>query len=94
MARRGAAAGVAGRGPVLVGIFGKPVKLATGDSVVADESYVRESILNPAARVVAGYQPVMPTYQGQVSEEQLISLVAYIKSLQLPAAATAGGGAR
>ena len=84
----------AGRGPVLVGIFGKPVKLATGDSVVADESYVRESILNPAARVVAGYQPVMPTYQGQVSEEQLIALVAYVKSLQLPAAAMAGGGAR
>ncbi len=84
----------AGRGPVLVGIFGKPVKLAGGESVVADESYVRESILNPAARVVAGYQPVMPTYQGQVSEEQLIALVAYIKSLQLPAVAMAGGGAR
>jgi len=84
----------AGRGPVLVGIFGKPVKLAMGESTVADESYVRESILNPAARVVAGYQPVMPTYQGQVSEEQLIALVAYIKSLRLPAAVTAGGGAR
>jgi cytochrome c oxidase subunit II len=85
----------AGRGPVLVGIFGKPVKLATGDSVVADETYVRESILNPAARVVAGYQPVMPTYQGQVSEEQLIALVAYVKSLQVPGpAGTAAGGAR
>jgi cytochrome c oxidase subunit 2 len=86
--------GSAGRGPVLVGLFGKPVKLATGQSAVADEAYVRESILNPAARVVAGYQPVMPTYQGQVSEEQVIALVAYIKSLQLPAAATAGGGGR
>ena len=77
----------AGRGPVLVGIFGRPVKLATGDTVVADEAYVRDSILNPAARVVAGYQPVMPTYQGQVSEEQLISLIAYIQSLQVPSEA-------
>jgi len=82
----------AGRGPVLVGIFGKPVKLATGDTVVADESYVRESILNPAARVVAGYQPVMPTYQGQVTEEQLIALVAYVESLQAPAPAAAAAG--
>jgi cytochrome c oxidase subunit 2 len=74
----------AGRGPVLQGIFGRPVRLASGDTVVADEAYVRESIVNPAARVVAGYQPVMPTYQGQVSEEQLIALVAYIESLQVP----------
>ena len=74
----------AGRGPVLVGIFGRPVKLGTGDTVVADEAYVRDSILNPAARVVAGYQPVMPTYQGQASEEQLIALIAYIQSLQVP----------
>jgi cytochrome c oxidase subunit 2 len=74
----------AGRGPVLQGIFGRPVNLASGDTVVADEAYVRESIVNPAARVVAGYQPVMPTYQGQVSEEQLIALVTYIESLQVP----------
>jgi cytochrome c oxidase subunit 2 len=74
-----------GRGPVLLGIFGRPVSLASGDTVVADESYVRESILNPAAHVVAGYQPVMPSYQTQVSEEQLISLIAYIHSLQVPA---------
>jgi cytochrome c oxidase subunit II len=78
----------AGRGPVLAGIFGRPIKLASGDTVVADEAYVRESIVNPAARVVAGYQPVMPTYLGQVSEEQLISLVAYIQSLQVPTEAT------
>jgi cytochrome c oxidase subunit 2 len=77
----------AGRGPVLVGIFGKPVRLGNGDTVVADEAYVRESIVNPAAKVVAGYQPVMPTYQGQVSEEQLIALVAYIQSLQVPSEA-------
>jgi cytochrome c oxidase subunit 2 len=84
----------AGRGPVLQGIFGRPVKLASGDTVVADEAYVRESIVNPAARVVAGYQPVMPTYQGLVSEEQLIALVAYIESLQVPSeAAPASDGA-
>jgi cytochrome c oxidase subunit 2 len=77
----------AGRGPVLDGIFGRPVRLASGDTVVADEAYVRESIVNPAARVVAGYQPVMPTYQGLVSEEQLIALVAYIESLQVPSEA-------
>jgi cytochrome c oxidase subunit 2 len=75
----------AGRGPVLQGIFGRQVHLASGDTVVADEAYVRESIVNPAAKVVAGYQPVMPTFQGQVSEEQLIALVAYIQSLQVPA---------
>jgi cytochrome c oxidase subunit II len=87
----------AGRGPVLVGIFGRPVRLATGDTVVADEAYLRESIVNPAARVVAGYQPVMPTYQGQVSEEQLIALIAYIESLQVPgeaAPAPPGGASR
>jgi cytochrome c oxidase subunit 2 len=74
-----------GRGPALAGIFGREILLSTGDTVVADEAYVRESIVNPAARVVAGYQPVMPTYQGIVSEEQLIALIAYIESLQFPA---------
>jgi cytochrome c oxidase subunit 2 len=74
----------AGRGPVLNGIFGRPVVLASGERVVADEAYVRESILTPTAKVVAGYQPVMPTFMGQVSEEQLIALIAYIESLQIP----------
>jgi cytochrome c oxidase subunit 2 len=84
----------AGRGPVLVGVFGRAVKLASGDTVVADEAYVRESIVSPAAKVVNGYQPVMPTYQGQVSEEQLISLVAFIRSMQIPSgrAPAPGGG--
>jgi len=79
----------AGRGPVLVGIFERPVRLADGGTAVADEAYVRESIVNPAAKVVAGYQPVMPTFQGQVSEEQVIALIAYIRSLQVPPAAGA-----
>ncbi len=75
----------AGRGPLLTGLFGRQVKLASGETVLADEAYIRESIVNPAAKVVAGYQPVMPTFMGQVSEEQLLALVAYIKSLQVPA---------
>jgi len=84
----------AGRGPVLAGIFGRKVLLAGGDTVVADDAYVRESIVNPAAKVVGGYQPVMPTYQGQVSEEQLMSLVAYIQSLQVPSEAKPGTDGR
>jgi cytochrome c oxidase subunit 2 len=71
-----------GRGPVLEGLFGKTVKLQSGESVVADEAYVRESILNPSAKVTAGFQPIMPTFQGLVTEEQLLELIEYIKSLQ------------
>ncbi len=70
------------RGPNLAGVFGSEVKLADGSVVKADESYVRESIVSPTARVVAGYQPIMPTFQGVVSEEQLMQLVAYIQSLK------------
>ncbi len=83
----------AGRGPVLDGIFGRPVRLAGGERVLADAAYVRESILSPAARVTAGYQPVMPTYQGQVNEEQLIALIAYIESLQVQSAGAPAGRA-
>jgi len=75
------AAGSGQRGPKLEGVFGTDVKLATGDVVKADEEYVRNSILNPTSQVVEGYQPIMPTFKGQVTEEQLVSLVAYIKSL-------------
>ena len=82
-----------GRGPLLHGIFGKPVQLATGETVVADAAYMRESILNPAAKVAAGYQPVMPTYQGQVSEEMVISLIAYIQTLPAPVVPPAPGPA-
>jgi cytochrome c oxidase subunit 2 len=87
-----------GRGPALEGLYGTPVKLASGETVTADDAYLRESILVPAAKVVAGYQPVMPTYQGQVSEEAVLQLIAYIESLKGPqaaapvmAAASAGG---
>jgi cytochrome c oxidase subunit 2 len=70
-----------GRCPSLVGLFGKTVQLADGNKVVADEAYIRESILQPAAKVVAGYQPVMPTFQGLVTEDGVLQLVEYIKSL-------------
>ena len=70
-----------GRGPNLAGVFGKPVLLEDGRTVMADENYVRESILEPQAKVVKGFKPVMPTFQGQVSDEQLSALVAYVKSL-------------
>jgi cytochrome c oxidase subunit 2 len=70
-----------GRGPVLEGLFGSTVTLQSGEKVVVDEAYIRESILNPAAKITAGYQPIMPTFQGQVSEEQLLALVEYVKSL-------------
>ncbi len=73
-----------GRGPNLLGVFGKPVQLEDGRTVVADENYIRESILDPGAKVVQGFKPVMPTFQGLVSEEQLNALVAYVKSLSKP----------
>jgi cytochrome c oxidase subunit 2 len=70
-----------GRGPSLVGVFGSSVALAGGGSVKADEQYIRESILHPTAKVVANYQPVMPTFQGLVTEEGILELVEYIKGL-------------
>jgi cytochrome c oxidase subunit 2 len=70
-----------GRGPVLEGLFGKTVTLQSGETVTVDEAYVRESILQPAAKVTAGFQPIMPTFQGLVSEEQLLELIEYVKSL-------------
>jgi cytochrome c oxidase subunit 2 len=69
------------RGPVLNGLIGRTVQLQSGESIVADEAYVRESILNPSARITAGYQPIMPTFQGLVTEEQLLQLIEYVKSL-------------
>jgi cytochrome c oxidase subunit 2 len=81
---------VQGRGPNLTGVFGKPVQLQDGRTVLADENYVRESILVPTAKVVSGFQPIMPSFQGQVSEEQLNALVAYVKSLSQAPAGAAG----
>jgi cytochrome c oxidase subunit 2 len=70
-----------GRGPNLRGVFGKPVQLEDGRTLTADENYLRECILEPGAKRVKGFQPIMPTFQGLVSEEQVNALVAYIKSI-------------
>ena len=75
------AGGDSQRGAKLEGIYGEDVKLVGGKTVTVDDDYIRRSILNPGGEVVEGYQPIMPTFKGQVTEEQLISLVAYIKSL-------------
>jgi cytochrome c oxidase subunit 2 len=72
------------RAPLLWGLFGKTVALQDGSKVTADETYIRESILNPAAKVVAGYQPIMPTFRGQLSEEEIIQLIRYVQSLKAP----------
>jgi cytochrome c oxidase subunit 2 len=84
--------GSQGRGPVLTNLFGSQVELTGGATVTADEAYLRESILNPQAKVVNGFQPIMPTFQGLVTEEQLLQLIAYIRSLQGPATGPAEGG--
>lgn len=70
------------RAPILDGVLGKRVQLEGGQTVTADDQYLRESIVNPTAKVVAGYQPIMPTFQGQLTEEQIAQIVAYVKSLK------------
>jgi len=67
--------------PPLEGLYGKLAPLSDGTFVRADDRYIRDSILLPASRVAAGYQPLMPTYQGRISEEQLMQVIAYIKSI-------------
>jgi len=70
------------RGQNLNGLFGSTVQLADGRKVAADEGYIRESIQNPPAKVVAGFLPIMPSFQGQISEEGILQLVEYVKHLQ------------
>ena len=79
-----------GRGPSLNGLYGAKVLLADGSSITANEAYIRESILQPNAKIVARYAPSMPTYQGQLTEEQILALIAYVKSLQSQPAPAAG----
>jgi len=73
--------GEGGRGPNLIGIFGKEQQIQGGQTVTVNEGYIRESITNPQAKLVQGFGPIMPTFQGQVSEDQMLQLIAYIKSL-------------
>jgi len=68
--------------PSLVGLFGSKVALEGGRTVVADEGYIRESIIDPRAKIVAGYQPVMPTYRGLISEDGILQIIAYLKSAE------------
>jgi cytochrome c oxidase subunit 2 len=69
------------RGPNLAGVYGAKLPLASGGTVIADDAYLREAILNPSQHVTQGYTPIMPTYQGQISEEGVIALLEYIKNL-------------
>jgi cytochrome c oxidase subunit 2 len=74
-------AGSAVRSPPLVGLYGKPVSLQDGTITVADERYIRDAIVLPRAQVTAGYAPVMPSFAGKIGEDDLVRLIAYIKSL-------------
>ncbi len=73
--------GSANQGPTLKGIFGKSEQMTDGTTIVVDENYLRESMLEPAAKVVKGFQPVMPPYQGLLNDKEVDALIAYIKSL-------------
>ncbi len=79
-----------GRGPSLAGRYGAVTRLNTGAEVIADEAYLRQSILQPSAKIVAGFQPVMPTFQGQVTEEQVMEIIAYLESLEATESAVKG----
>src|ERR1017187_7829569 len=69
------------RGPSLANVYGAKLALSSGGTVLADDAYLREAILNPSQHITQGYAPIMPTYQGQISEEGVIDLVEYIKNL-------------
>lgn len=69
------------RAPPLDGLYGRPVPLSDGSTVIADDKYIRNSILLPRSQIVASYEPLMPSFEGKVNEEQLLRLVMYIKSL-------------
>ncbi|MGB7280921.1 MAG: cytochrome c oxidase subunit II [Candidatus Acidiferrum sp.] len=82
-----------GRGPSLDGVYGHSVRLADGSTVVADDAYIRESMLLPNAKIVSGFVPVMPSYQGQLTEDEILSLTTYIRSLQSQPVPAKGAGA-
>jgi cytochrome c oxidase subunit 2 len=79
-----------GNGPSLTGIYGRQVALKSGGKVVADDQYLRDSILNSQKQIVAGYQPLMPDFGNQISEVQALQLIAYLKSLTGDSGAAAG----
>jgi cytochrome c oxidase subunit 2 len=69
------------RAPSLEGLYGKPVPLSNGTIEIADERFIRDSILKPRGQIAAGYEPIMPSYEGKISEDELVQITAYIKSL-------------
>jgi cytochrome c oxidase subunit 2 len=77
-------AGAMVRAPALQGLYGKPVPLSDGTIEIADERYLRDAILKPRAKIVAGYQALMPSYEGKISEDELVQVTAYLKSLAEP----------
>jgi cytochrome c oxidase subunit 2 len=86
--------GQQGRGPTLYGIFGHQQQIEGDGAVTVDEAYIRESILNPRAKIAAGFQDQMPTFQGQLNEEQILQLIAYIRSLGPQGQQQQGAGAQ
>ncbi|MBZ0273260.1 cytochrome c oxidase subunit II [bacterium] len=78
-------------GPSLKGVYGHEVQLADGSTVKADDNYLRESIMDPATRIVTGYQPVMPTYRGMLADKEVDALIEYVKSLAGTEAAAGTG---
>lgn len=76
--------GAAGIGPTFAGLFGKERTFRDGGTRVADENYIRQSVLEPASQVVAGFEPVMPTFQGRIKDDGIAALIAYLKSLNPP----------
>ncbi|MCP1365074.1 cytochrome c, partial [Halomonas sp. BBD48] len=70
------------RAPSLDGLYGRSVALESGEVILADEAYIRDSILQPDRHIAAGYEPIMPSFAGQLKEEEILRIVAYIKSLQ------------
>ena len=72
--------GSAKTGPTMLGVFGRTEKMADGGTVTVDENYIRESILEPNARVVAGFEPVMPTYQGRLKDAEIMAIIEYLKA--------------
>ncbi|NLF09489.1 MAG: cytochrome c oxidase subunit II [Pirellulaceae bacterium] len=74
--------GTAGTGPTLKGIYGKTHEMTGGDKLLVDDNYIRESILDPQKKIKAGYQPVMSTYKGQISDAEITAVIEFIKSLK------------
>ena len=78
----GAAATV--RAPMLAGLYGRPVPMEAGGTIIADDTYIRDKILNPDHNLIAGYKQVMPSFNNVIPEDELIQLIAYIKTMQEP----------